>query len=260
MLSLLLSLAAAAPAPLTPTKSWVVDYSETYCAAVRAFGTAEAPLDLVLRPSPEGDVLQFFVLKSGGFTMARHVPVTVGFAGATVEGTALEYGFNKGGRRTILVSLANDMVRELPKTRMLTFHGSGIDYAFGLTGMNQVLTALATCNEDLRRHWNMTDRAKEAIRSPAKPVYRLMDLFSSDDYPEQALSEEDSGSASVLLLVDDKGKVADCLLRHTSGNASLDAQTCIAFRNRARFKPALDAAGKPMRSVYHQAVSWKARG
>jgi len=260
MLSILFSLAAATPTPLTPTKPWVVDYSETYCAAVRAFGTTEAPLDLVLRPSPEGDVLQFFILRSGGFAMAQHVPVTVGFADATVKGTALEYGFNKGGRRTILISLANDTLRDLPKTRTLTFHGSGIDYAFGLTGMGQVLAALATCNEDLRTHWNMTDQAKAAIRTEAKPVYRLMDLLSSDDYPEQALSEEDSGKASVLLLVDDKGKVADCLLQHTSGNASLDAQTCIAFRNRARFKPALDAAGKPMRSVYRQAVSWKVRG
>jgi TonB family protein len=260
MLSLLLSLAAPAPAPLTPTKPWVVDYSETYCAAVRAFGTAEAPLDLVLRPSPEGDVLQLFVLKSGGYALAQHVPVTVGFAGAAVKATALEYGVSKGGRRTILISLANDTLGDLPKARTLTFHGSGIDYDFALTGMGQVLAALSTCNDDLRRHWNMTDEAKAAIRTEAKPVYKLWQVLSDSDYPDQALREEDAGKASVLLMVDETGKVADCLLQHTSGNASLDAQTCIAFRNRARFKPALDAAGKPLRSVYHQAVSWRIQG
>lgn len=257
MLSLLLSLAAAAPTPLTSTKAWVVDYAETYCSAALSFGTPDAPLDLVVRPAPDGDVLQLYVLKSGGYMVGQHVPVTVGFAGQAVKGTALLYGINKTDRRTILINLATDSVRDLPKTRTLTFRGTGIDYAFALTNFDQVLAALATCNEDLRKHWNMGEGAKEKIKTEANPTYALRDLFSSGDYPEQALTEGDSGQAKVMLMIDENGKVADCLLEHTSGNASLDAMTCIAFRNRARFRPALDAAGKPAKTVLHQVVSWR---
>ena len=238
----------------------MVDYAETFCTARRSFGDEKAPLDLFLRPSPNGDLLQFFVIRNGGFAAAEHVPVTVGFGERAVKGTALLYGGRQNGRRTVLINVANDALADFPKARTVTLRGSGVDYAFAVPGLDKVMAALATCNEDLRSHWNMTEERKAAIATRARSITPLRDVITYEDYPAQALREEDTGQARVMLLVDESGKVADCLLEKTSGNASLDAMTCVAFVKRARFHPAADAAGKPMKDVTHQTVSWRISG
>jgi TonB family protein len=261
MHSFLIAMAAAAPPaapiPLPPKKAWVVDYAETFCTAGRPYGDAGAPLDLVLRPSPKGDLVQFYILRNGTYMSAAHVSVAVGFADTAVKTTALVYGGKKSGRRTILINIGRESLAEFPKARAVTFRGAGIDYAFAVPDLDKVVAALATCNADLRSHWNITEEGKAKIETPAKPITDLRSILSSGDYPAQAIREEDTGTAHVMLLIDENGKVADCLLQATSGNASLDAMTCIAFIERARFHPALDAAGKPMKSAVFTAASWR---
>lgn len=266
MSTLLLALAAAAApapaptAPLPPKKAWVVDYAETFCTAARSYGDDAAPLDFALRPAPNGDVLQFYILRSGGFEPARHVPVTVAFGEQVVKATALTWGPKKEGRRTILINLPREAIADLPRAKAVAFHGGGVDYAFAVPDLDKVMAALATCNDDLRAHWNMTADKKALIATPAKPLWSLHGIINPDDYPEQAVREEDTGQATVMLLVDETGKVADCQLQKTSGNASLDAMTCIAFIKRARFRPARDAAGKPMKDVFYQSIAWRIQG
>jgi TonB family protein len=262
-LSVLAGLAAAAappPAPLPAKQAWVINYAETFCSAGKIYGEGTQRVDLYLRPAPGGDVLQFYILRDGRYLPAEHVPVSIGFAGRTIKGTALVYGGKAGAKRAILVNLERDSVGDLPKARTIAFHGADIDYAFAVPDLDKVIAALATCNEDLREHWNMTEAGKAAIKTPGRPITRMRDIISYEDYPSQAVREEDTGTAAVLLLVDETGKVADCLLKKTSGNASLDAMTCIAFIKRARFKPALDAAGKPMKTTFYQSVSWRIQG
>lgn len=252
--------AAAAAAPLPPNKPWVVDYAETFCTASRQYGEAADPLTLVLRPSPEGNVLQLFLIRSGKEAPAEHVPLTLDFAGRTLKASALVYGVKKSGRRMLLASLGGDAAADIGRTQTVTLRGRGIDYAFAVPDIGKVMTALATCNADLRTVWNMTAEKMATIATPASTVGNLRNVLDRSDYPAQALREEDTGTARVLLLVNEQGKVSDCLLQQTSGNASLDAMTCIRLVQRGRFHPALDAAGKPMKSATTQAVSWRIGG
>jgi protein TonB len=53
----------------------------------------------------------------------------------------------------------------------------------------------------------------------------------------------------LILLVDEAGKVAGCDVLSPSGIPALDIMGCQVIRNRARFTPALDATGKPVRST-----------
>ena len=50
-----------------------------------------------------------------------------------------------------------------------------------------------------------------------------------------------------LVLVDQTGSVAGCDVATTSGNPLLDGMGCQVIRKRARFMPALDLNGKPVR-------------
>lgn len=257
----LFAAAAPAPAPLPPQKAWVVDYAETFCTASREYGEPEKPLELVFRPSPNDSLLQVIVVRKSPYTSAEHVPVTVGFAGRTVKATALVYANQKSGRKIVLTSLGPEASADIGHTQTISLKGDrGIDWVFAVPGMDKVMAALATCNADLRAHWNIGEAGAAAIKTPAKPVASLASWVSWTDYPAQALREEDTGKARVVLLIDEQGKVRDCLLEETSGNASLDAMTCIALKERGKFRAALDASGKPMKSVYSQAIAWRISG
>jgi TonB family protein len=250
--------AAAPPAPLPPRQAWVVDYAETFCSASREYGAPDAPLALAFRPSPDGKLLQVFVVRNGGSIPAEHVPVTVGFAERTVKTTALVYSAPKSRRQLVLTSLGPEAIPDIARTGTISLRGArGIDWTFAVPGMGKVMAALETCNANLRAHWNIDETAAAAIKTPARPLASLASWVSWTDYPAQALREEDVGKARVVLLIDEQGKVGDCLLVETSGNASLDAMTCIALKQRGKFQPALDASGKPLRSVYSQAISWR---
>jgi len=254
-------LAAAPPAPeappRAPTKGWVVDYADTFCSASREYGDAQNPLLFVLRPSPTGELLQLFVIRPSHYVSAEHIPVTLDYAGRTEKTTALVYGSHKTSRRFLLVNLGGEAATAVAKAKTVAIRSKDGDFAFAVPGMPQAMAALETCNADLRALWNISDEKRASIAVPAKPAASLASWVGPEDYPAQALREDVGGSSKVLLFVNEQGKVADCLLVETSGNASLDAMTCIAMRDRGKFQPALDGAGKPMRSVYRQKISWR---
>lgn len=54
----------------------------------------------------------------------------------------------------------------------------------------------------------------------------------------------------MLLMIDEKGAVVDCVTVESSGVATLVAMGCQVIRERARFTPALDINGKPTRDTY----------
>lgn len=78
---------------------------------------------------------------------------------------------------------------------------------------------------------------------PARAKGDLRALFSTDDYPESALRNEEQGTVRVSFTVGPNGRVADCTVTQSSGSSALDAATCRIIRSRARFTPATDSSG-----------------
>jgi hypothetical protein len=81
--------------------------------------------------------------------------------------------------------------------------------------------------------------------------------LSDDDYPPEALAKQIGGITGFLLLVDATGKVTDCRVYETSGFLELDQHTCAVLLKRSKFKPARDAAGVAVVSVYKGSFTWK---
>ena len=85
-------------------------------------------------------------------------------------------------------------------------------------------------------------------------------MFTSDDYPTDAIASEDSGTVRVSVLIDERGQIADCSIIGASGAAALDAQTCALLQKRARFAPAVGLDGKPTKDAFTQNISWRLEG
>src|ERR1044072_5940983 len=58
----------------------------------------------------------------------------------------------------------------------------------------------------------------------------LQNLFSGDDYPADAMRNEDQGSVSVRLSIGTDGRVSGCSVSSSSGSRSLDNATCRILR------------------------------
>ena len=107
------------------------------------------------------------------------------------------------------------------------------------------------------------DRTSSTPILPGRPAPaeaargNLMNLFTGDDYPIEALRNEEQGTVAVSLQIDTQGRVSRCTVSSTSGSDALDRTTCEILRSRARFTPATDTEGHPVPDVYSQRITWR---
>ena len=84
------------------------------------------------------------------------------------------------------------------------------------------------------------------------------DWFPQDSYPAAARRAEAEGRVSVRVTVGADGRVADCAVIASSGNADLDSATCRLARRNGRFDAARDAQGQPVASQFTlRGVHWR---
>jgi len=76
------------------------------------------------------------------------------------------------------------------------------------------------------------------------------------DYPVAALRANEQGATGFTLRVDKEGRVSGCMIKASSGSGSLDEATCSLVTRRARFRPAVDAEGRPKEGEYTNRVRW----
>ena len=254
-----ISILAARPAladPLQPSGKWVVDFGEDRCVAYRTFGSRAHPVHLLLKPSPIGDVMQVQVAERGTNKAGTQESAVLTFGdGPPLSILQLQYGADKNQVR--MVNLSKEQVTKLSASTSLGWKSRHRDYQLALGPMNKLIETLDKCQVMLADHWNATLTKQMALKKSPSLDKPLMSLFSSDDYPYDAMRKDQSGFAHVVVMVDETGKIADCTMIATSGIAVLDAQTCIILRKRAKFHPASGADGKPTKGIFHQRVNWE---
>jgi hypothetical protein len=249
--------AAGSPPLRQPINGWVVDYGESACTALRTYGSEAEPVTLAFRPSPNGTVVRLLLARRGRPPQrADQFTVVMNIAPPSLKTTGLRFAAGDGKREFVWINVRRADLEGLRRAGEIAIRGGPVEERFALPQIGKALDALDTCNADLRRYWNVGDHG-EAVATPAAPLKPLIRYFSSDDYPAEAANRAEGGRSVVMMMIDEGGTLKDCLVEETSGIATLDAMTCIVLRDRAKFRPAADAAGRPMRSVLTQSVVWQ---
>ena len=267
----------AAQEPLAPRAAWVVNFADSQCIASRNYGSPEDPLFLFIKAPALGDVLQIGIVSPGNTSAASQMAGEILFDGqAPIPASLLEFGAETKNHLVVLVNLPRSQLASMRGTSTIRIHarqdddrrsniqlGSRIpraaatatDFSFKVTQVPALLQTLDKCATDLRKVWNVEEGDNPTlVRS--EPAGDLRKVFSSEDYPAIALSKDQSGAIRVAVLVDEKGKVADCTVVETSGVASLDAQSCALITQHAKIKPAIGLDGKPAKGALLQKITW----
>ena len=119
----------------------------------------------------------------------------------------------------------------------------------------RALPVLADCLAQLRTAHNVSEAEMAAIVTP--PKGSALSFFSTNDYPDEALRKEQSGSVGVLLWVETTGRVSTCTVIESSAADPLKEATCNVFKRRARFEPARDVQKKPIRAPVFARIRWE---
>ncbi len=94
------------------------------------------------------------------------------------------------------------------------------------------------------------------VSRPAQSMVNPPSLFAPADYPAEALSRRSHGSTTYRLRVSEAGRASSCDIERSSGSAALDQATCQVMLSRSRFRPALDAAGRPVPDNFVGTIRW----
>jgi TonB family protein len=233
--------------PLTPPGKWVLNYAPTHCTLWRDRSGDSPGIVVQTRPLTEEHDLLILLPPAGK-------------PGRYIEGKLL-FGSKEGERRWIAVRDSGNRGHRVIDTSItneeLAWAGAAgtvrivavspnekLDLSVPLPSMTKAVAALEPCEADLVKRWGV-DVTWEV---PAKPASDVRKLFTSSDYPNSALEQNQTGDVRVLMSVDEHGRVGECRVIESSQVASLDKATCSVLRRRARFAPGLDAAGKPVGS------------
>ena len=77
--------------------------------------------------------------------------------------------------------------------------------------------------------------------------------LKTKDFPRSGVNDRDGKFITVRFVVGTDGRVGNCRVVQSSGSAEADAITCRLIEKRFRYRPALDATGKPVR----EETGWK---
>lgn len=211
---------------------------------------------LSIRPSFNGETYEILLTKEGTApALAKEDQGKIDLGGGPLGTPVLSYKAKGAGLAIQRLRISETAKEQLQRSRWIEISAFGSSTRLETGALGIVLKALDTCLADLKSHWNNSIQTATQVRAGSKGDIR--NIFTENDYPPEALSRLQEGSAQYILLIDVNGKVAGCDLVKPSGVLLLDFMGCQVITQRSRFTPALDKDGKPTRdTVVTPPVRW----
>ena len=268
-----LAMSKAEPVSMARQGKWVVNYDDDSCHLMGAFGTGKDEIIMRLSRYEPGDGFVLTLYGQSLRTLEASSSVKLAFS-PTVKLHYLESMNGLAGKvpMVILGGTSDFLDRpspddgfELPritpeqeaKVTGLTYqfeHHNLVRLEFG--SMASPLKAMRECNADLVKFWGLDPVVQEKLTVTPKPKTSPGTWLDPDDYPYEPLREGKGGYVRFRLEVDEKGAVSGCHIQLKMKQPEFDKLTCELISKRAYFSPAIDAAGKPTKSYFVEAVRW----
>jgi hypothetical protein len=253
------------PISLAKTSKWEMNYDDDSCHLLAKFGEGQQSAILRMTRYQPGDVFDLSLygepFKYGPTTMT----VKIGFGTAPAEKREAITG-QSGDKRPLIIlnsqrldgwTYKPDLTpppistaqEEQAKFIDLAIAG-GKRYRLETGSLGAPLAAMRTCVNDLVKKWGYDPDQQTQLRRPATPTKNPGQWLVNGDYPPGSLQNGHNGLVQFRLDIDQTGAVAGCYVLHRTKPDDFADLTCKLLAKRAKFLPALDRDGKPLRSFF----------
>lgn len=236
---------SAAPTSLKPAAPWKVDYSANSCILSREFTTGPAAYEFTVTLAP---VEQRAWLRIGSVEKTRRRDD--GDALVEIDGVKLTepthfnlYPNAKGGttREFLFEHFQRDVGRTAKTLRLAPArHG---DFILDIADFPDAMKVMHTCMDDLHHSLGIDPAILGSIASQPEGWSFAFVRAPAGPFDMQLL---------YWVTVDDR--VDECRVLAPSGKTDLDARVCDELKQKGRFTPAKDTAGRAMRAPVYEDI------
>jgi hypothetical protein len=131
---------------------------------------------------------------------------------------------------------------------------NGATVQFELGRMGKPLEALRACIDDLQASWGLDPTAQRARTRNATPDKSTVARVQRR-YPSNMLRSGTGAFVPVRIMVSATGEATRCVIQEPGIDKGFTDATCAGLMR--LYRPALDAAGTPIDSVFHTAVVYQ---
>lgn len=269
-----------------PSSQWVLNYADERCRLARNFGEGNRKITLIMEQFEPTDWFQvIFVgdslaldtdgysgegeIRFGPYEEKSDIRVMPG----SVSG--VDALFVIGGVRVVPLSAQESEAsararrrgdyyesppvpeaREKAATWLELKETLKFDVVLQTSAMDRAAKALDDCTWDLVKSWGLDVEQQRTLSRKADPI-RSSAWFSTGDYPASALRSSAQADVRYRAIVDEEGRPESCHIQKATEPDAFEKVVCKSVMRRGRFRPALDAQGRPVRSYYSGAVSYR---
>lgn len=239
----------------TAQPRWSVDGSGAFCTLSRV--VAEAPAtSLVVRTYPTTDKFSLLLISKApeGFGAIRDIAISFDPPGSHLAQRASILPLGDAGKAIDADYLPATFIEDFAKASMITIaSGKKAIGTWSIPNAGKAVDALRRCETAKLIEWGADPLSFEPGGATPKPIGDASAWFVPED-----IHRGGTGTFSTLavarLTIGVDGRVEACALVDSSRNA--EAIACPKLTERARYTPARDKDGKPIRSVAVYATSW----
>ncbi len=251
---------------------WNIDFGANKCRLARLFGQDDnSHLLFFEQASPGGgfgvslagpEVSRFRNANRIFMGMERDEPMTAHteFRRGDIAsiGPAIifaTYAIGRDGERPALSGAGIDLGEAATIDRVVMRRGRHV-LSFETGDMMPPFQALNTCTQDLLRDWGLDPEQHAAYTRPRWINEEAIVRRIVDQYPSRARAFGEQAIFRMRAIVEIDGSVSDCHLENSTETRRLESPACREMMD-ARFEPARDADGNPMRSFYGTAITYR---
>lgn len=259
---------------LEPLSPWGLDYAEGNCRLARIFGTEDDRHVLMIDQAWPSDAFSL-TLAGSSFRryqrgdrayvgLQRDVPMRrielpptgdLGDFGPAIIMTTIDVSPSRGDPSPDLRRAGLEPAEGAKIDRILIERANKA-LSFETGNLEEAFVALNNCTEDLLTEWGLDPAAHRSF-APVKWLNES-DIVKRvvRNYPQNALNRGEQAIFRLRVLVDETGAVTDCAIGEATEADNLESPACEEMQA-ARFEPARDATGQPMRSFYATTIRYQ---